>query len=67
MDCTLTSLSKCEVRSKICFLIAEKCSALEIHKRLCVVYGETNIMALRNVQRRQKMFKEGRLNTHDGE
>lgn len=55
----------CEVRAVIKFLNAEKVSGAEIHRRLCAVYGEGNVMTKKYVYEWIKLFNAGRTNTHD--
>ena len=43
MATTMEAPAKCEIRSIIRFLQAEGQNAAEIHRRLCIVYGETII------------------------
>lgn len=59
--------SKIEIRSVIKFLTAEKCTPIEIHRRLCTVYGENNVCSLRTVERWNKLFIEGRTSIDDDE
>ncbi len=46
------------------FLI-ENNSGAKIHCHLCSIYGENNVMNLKNIQQWQSMFQKGRTNIHD--
>ncbi len=58
MDFMKTPPSDCKARSIIKFLTAKNKSGAKIRRRLWVVYDEEHIMNGRNVQWRQKVFKE---------
>ena len=46
MATTMEAPAKCEIRCIIRFLQAEGQNAAEIHRRLCIVYGETLLVVL---------------------
>ena len=63
MEMPVLAPSKCEIRSVIRFLTAQKKTA-EIHRELCSVYGG-KCMRVQMVQRWQKEFLKGREKVHD--
>jgi hypothetical protein len=56
----------CEIRAVIHFLHAKNMSAAEIHRALCVIYGQ-NVMSEGAVRQWCGMFKDGRRNIHHEE
>jgi hypothetical protein len=54
----------CEICTVIRFLHAKNMSAVEIHCKFCVVYGQ-NIMSERTVRQWCRMFRDGQTNVHD--
>jgi hypothetical protein len=50
-----------------CFLYAKNTSALEIHRKLCMVVYGLNVMSEGTVRKWCRMFKDGRANVHDEE
>ncbi len=57
--------SALQLRSIVRFLTIENNSGAEIHHSFSDSYGGENVMNLRNVQRWQLMFQEGRINIYD--
>lgn len=64
MAALIDSHAKCELRSVIRFLQAEKNSAAEIHRRMTQVYGE-NFMSCGVVREWCRKFKDNRTDVHD--
>jgi hypothetical protein len=64
MCASIENPASCEVRSVIRFLLAENHKPIEIHRRLCKVYGN-NVMSEGGVWQWCIMFKNGRTNVHD--
>ena len=58
MATTIEIACKCEIRSVIRFLQAERHIAAEIHQKFCNVYGE-NVMSVGSVRKWCQKFKEG--------
>jgi hypothetical protein len=59
--------ASCEIRTIIRFNCAKNMCASEIHRELCAtVYGQ-NIMREGTVSQWCRMFRDGRINVHDGE
>ena len=56
--------SRIEQRSVIKFLVAEECKAVEIHRRMSIVYG-TTCFSRKNVYKCAKLFKAERRNVED--
>ena len=56
----------CEIRSVIRYLKAKGVKAVEIHRNICEVYGQT-IMSDGMVRKWVRVFKDGRKNVHDEE
>jgi hypothetical protein len=54
----------CEIFAVTRFLHAKNMSAAEIHREICVVYGQ-NIMSEGTVRQWCRTFKDGRTNVHD--
>lgn len=66
MEFVKTPPSDCEQRAIVKFLTAENVSGKEIHDRMCLIYGPTNVMNVRAVYKWIKRFREdGRTSTHD--
>ncbi len=53
----------CKVHSVIKFLRANGVNMHEIHRRLCLMYSEDNVMSLVSVYQKTTMFK-GKEQTH---
>ncbi len=49
------------------FLTIENNFVVEIHRCLCAAYVEEDLMNLRNIQRFESMFQDGRINIQDNE
>jgi len=64
MDTIIAAPASCKVRAVIRFLHTEGQSAVEIHRRLCRVYGD-NIMSDRCVREWCRKFRDGRTDAHD--
>jgi transposase len=64
MDAIIAAPASCEVRAVIRFLLAERQSAAEIHRRLCRVYGD-NVMSDSSVREWCRKFRDGRTDVHD--
>jgi len=64
MDTIIAAPASCEVRAVIRCLHAERQSAVEIHLRLCRVYGD-NVMGDSDVREWCKKFRDGRTDVHD--
>ena len=64
MDTTIAAPASCEVRAVIRFLHAEGHSAAEIHRRLCLVYGDT-VMSDNCVREWCRKFRDGCTDVHD--
>ena len=56
----------CEIRSVIRYLSAKGLKAVEIHHKICEVYGQ-NIMSDGMVRKWVRVFKDGWKNVHDEE
>jgi hypothetical protein len=65
MDTINVAPTSCEVRAVIRFLHAERQSAVEIHRRLCRVYGN-NVMNGSCVREWCRKFEDGRIDVHEG-
>jgi hypothetical protein len=64
MDTIIAAPAGSEVRFLIRFLQAERQSAVEIHRRLCRVYG-ANVMSDICVRKWCRKFRDGRTDVHD--
>jgi hypothetical protein len=58
--------ASCKIRVVIHFLLAKILSAAEIHRELCVVYGQ-NVMSEGTVRQWCRMFRDWRTNVHNEE
>ncbi len=57
--------SDCEIQVVIKFLNVEKVNGVEIHGRLCAIYGADKVMSKRHVYKWITCFDERRMETHD--
>lgn len=64
MEDTILSPAACEVQSVIRFLQAKGNGAVQIHRRLCVVYGNT-VMSDDSVHDWCRQFKNRRTDVHN--
>jgi hypothetical protein len=53
--------ASCEICAVIHFLCSKNMSAAEIHRELCVVFGQ-NVMSEGTVRQWCRMFRDGRTN-----
>ncbi len=58
----VNNYGKCNI---IQFLNEEGTESCKIHRRLCAVYGQGNVMAERNVYQWVEQFNKGWTTTHD--
>jgi hypothetical protein len=63
---TIDNPASCEICAVIHFLHAKNMSAVEIHRKLCTVYGQ-NVMSEGTVTQWCRLFKDGRINVHNEE
>ena len=63
MATTMEAPANCEIRSMIRFLQAAGQNATEIHRRLCIVYGENVISGA--VRKWYRHCREGRTDVYD--
>jgi transposase len=67
MTCpAIDNTASCEFRAHILFLHVKNMSAAEIHRELCVVYGQ-NLISEGSVRQWCRMFKDRRSDVHDEE
>ncbi len=64
MDGTNPLPFKIEVHSVISFS-QKKTTPVDIHRRLCAVYGTANVLSVHSMEIWQRAFKEGRTNVED--
>jgi hypothetical protein len=64
MDTIIAASASCEVCAMIQFLPAEGQSTVEIHCRLCCVYGE-NVISDSCVREWCRKFRDGSIDVHD--
>jgi hypothetical protein len=64
MDAIITTPASCEVRAVIRYLHAEGQSTVEIHRRLCRVYGD-NVMSDSCVREWCRKFRDLRTGVYD--
>ena len=64
MEPVIAVTARCEIRAVIRFLHAKKLKAVEIHKQLIEIYGETCI-SVQHVRKWCREFSKGRTDIHD--
>jgi transposase len=64
MDTIIAAPASCEARAVIRFLHTEGKSAVQIHRRLCRVYGD-NVMSDSCVREWCRKFRDGGIDVHD--
>jgi transposase len=64
MGTIMAAPASCELRAVIRLLHAEGQSAVEIHRRLCCVYGD-NVISYSCVREWCRKFRDGRTDVHD--